>query len=646
VDLSREFLNSNGAKKTAAAYIPVAAPPPRRPWETANTPAEGWLLLASDLNYCSQRGLAELFDSSAGACGVLAPHGGAAMQTPAQCMAALLPAEGAATASVMAFGFDPYLSEADPFGGAAHAVVTSLAKIVAAGVSPDTAYLTFQEYFPRPGGDPERWGLPAAALLGALEAQMGLGIASVGGKDSMSGSYETLDVPPALVSFAVGTARAGDILTPEFKAPGNPVYLFSAPPGPDGMPDYAALRALWTRFIALCREGRVLSAWALETGGVSGAVIKMMLGNGIGFAFDDAFDGFFDLPWGGLIAECTGPVEGARLAGHTQSRAELTQRSSRAPLESLRAAWEAPLEGVFPTRAGTVSASSPASGGQSPPPKIESALVHTPYRGPAVSGRPLAVIPAFPGANGELDAARAVERAGGRAEVVVIRNLKPEWIGESAARLCEALKRAQMLILPGGFSGSISGSYIVSFFQNPRAADAVRALLAADGLVLGICNGFQALLKLGLVPYGDLRAGEEPGPALTANLIGRHRSRYVRLRAASALSPWLSEYRPGEVYLTAASHGKGRFTAPPECLERLRANGQIAMQYCDASGVPGMDIADNPNGSDWAVEAISSPDGRVLGKMAHSERAGVHLAKNIPGRKEQPLFEGGIKYFL
>jgi phosphoribosylformylglycinamidine synthase len=660
VDLSREFLNSNGAEKTARAVIPKAQAPAPRAWEKAATLAEGWLLLASDLNYCSQKGLVERFDGSVGASSVLMPHGGSEMLTPAQSMAALLPADGAETASVMSFGFDPQISQSDPFGGAVYAVVTSVAKLAACGVSPDTAYLTFQEYFPRPGSDPLRWGLPAAALLGAFHAQMGLGVASIGGKDSMSGSFENMDVPPTLVSFAVGTADAQDIISPEFKAAGNPVYLFSVPAKENGLPDYPALREMWTNFSALARKGFIKSAWAIETGGVSGGIIKMALGNNVGFAFDDGFSGFFDAPWGGILAECSGrgvpggsetdgDVSGGRqnaaptgavLVGYTQEKAELTQRNARAPLASLLVAWTAPLEDVFPTR--------PADADTASVPVIASAKAPAVFRGAGMP-KPLAVITAFPGTNSELDTARAVRNAGGAADVAVIRNLKPEWIDESVNLLCEKISAAQMLIIPGGFSAGDepdgSAKYIVSFFRNPRVSEATRALLARGGLILGICNGFQALIKLGLVPFGDIRTPDESSPTLTFNNIGRHQSRYVFTRVASTLSPWLSKCALNKVYAPPISHGEGRFAASPQTLRSLAETGQIAQQYCDAFGVPSMDIRHNPNGSDWAVEAISSPDGRVLGKMAHNERTGPNVAINIAGDKLQPIFEGGVGYF-
>ena len=650
VDLSREFLNSNGAVKSAAVSIPaVEEGPELQAWEDDSlTLAERMLLLCSDLNYCSQKGLVERFDGSIGAASVLMPHGGQNMLTPAQVMAALLPTTGATTASVMSYGFDPYLTSADPFMGAASAVVTSVAKLVAAGVDVETMYLTLQEYFPRLKDDPERWGLPTAALLGAFSAQMGLEIAAIGGKDSMSGSFEALDVPPTLCSFAIGTAQAKDLLTPEFKGAGHPVYMLFTPSNLDGTSDYKGLKAMWGRVHSLAQAGTVLSGWAMETGGVAGGVIKMALGNGVGFAFSPKFNDIFAAPLGAVLVESMAPIEGAVLVGQTQEKSVIEAGDAVVPLASLRTAWESVLEPVFPVapRGARKPWDGEADHGAVPAPLCTTAPKL--YAG-AKLARPKAVIPAFPGTNCELDTARAVRAAGGEAEVVMIRNQQPQWLEESTAALYAALSDAQMLILPGGFSGGDepdgSAKFIVSLFKGERMTEAVSSLLARDGLILGICNGFQALVKLGLLPYGDIVTAREDDPTLTFNTLGRHQSRYVYTRVASTLSPWLSRCESGQVFSVPISHGEGRFAANTEWLERLQASGCIAQQYCDAAGVPSMDIRHNPNGSAWAIEAVTSPDGRVLGKMGHSERRGALLAKNIAGDKFQPIFEGGVEYF-
>ncbi|MCL2002617.1 MAG: phosphoribosylformylglycinamidine synthase [Oscillospiraceae bacterium] len=638
VDIGRAFLDTNGAERFADVFVPE----PSVPGETAGGQGlslrDRLLSLCADLNFCSRKGLVEHFDSSIGAASVFAPYGGRHGLTETQVMAALLPGAGARTASVMAYGYDPYLTEADPFGGSVCAVVSSVAKLVASGAPLDTVHLSLQEYFPRVDGSPARWGTPFAAMLGAFSAQMGLQIAAIGGKDSMSGSFGELDVPPTLISFAVGVAEASCLISPEFKGAGHPVYLLEAPADADGLPDCAALRAAWEGFTALCRSGKALSAWACETGGVIGGVLKMALGNMIGFS-GGADVGLSAAPCGSVVFEAGEVLEGYRLLGYTQAEPVLAIGDESVPLAELRAAWEAPLEDVFPAKTEQSGAA----------PLIKDERRPAPYGGPSFA-RPKAVIPVFPGTNCEYDTAAAIERAGGRAEIVLIRNLTPEMLRASAAELEKAVASAQMLVFPGGFSGGDepdgSGKFIVSLFRNPRLADAVHQLLETrDGLVLGICNGFQALIKLGLLPYGRITSMTADCPTLTFNRIGRHQARHIAARVSSVLSPWLALCAPGEVYVQPVSHGEGRLTASAGDLERWRVNGQIAFQYADGSGVPSMNIAYNPNGSVWAVEGLCSPDGRVLGKMAHAERHGPLTARNIPGEKHLPLFEGGIRYF-
>ncbi len=640
VDLPRSLLSSNGAPKHARVRALKAAPPPARPWDTG-TPDKRLLLLASDLNFCSQRGLVERFDSTIGAGSVLVPFGGATGQCPAQAMAAKIPVlQGdCATCSVMSYAFDPDLSAADPFEGARTAVIESVAKLVAAGASPEDTYLTFQEYFPRLREDKTRWGLPLSALMGAFEAQMGLEIASIGGKDSMSGSFNELDVPPTLVSFAITACEAPHILSPEWKAAGHPVYLFRAE-SVDGAPDYAGLKAVWRRVAELSRRGVVVSAYASSLGGAAGALLSMSLGSDIGFIAENASDDWFASCPGGLVCECTEPVEGALLLGYTSDKPEIQWGKTFLPLDTLRAAWEAPLSWVFPTQTGADA---------TPVPALSDGRRLT-VRVAASTARPKAVIPVFPGTNCEYDTARALTRAGAQPEIVVVRNLTPEALEDSARDMERALRDAQMLVIPGGFSAGDepdgSGKFIASFFRQARMTEAVRALLhTRDGLILGICNGFQALIKLGLVPFGDIRDMDGACPTLTFNTIGRHQSKYVHTRVASTLSPWLSRCAPGDIHAVPVSHGEGRFVAPPDVLDMLIQNGQIAFQYCDAAGAPSMDTAVNPNASLLAIEGIVSPDGRVLGKMGHTERSGPQLAKNVPGEKYQPLFGGGVDYF-
>lgn len=600
---------------------------------------ERLLELVSDLNVASQRGLVERFDSTVGAASVLLPFGGKTQRTPAQVMAALFPADNGecSTCSVMSFGFDPYLSELDPFEGAATAVVQSLAKLVAAGCDHKNAYLSFQEYFERLGTDPKRWGKPFSALLGAFAAQVGLNVASIGGKDSMSGSFMDMDVPPTLVSFAIASEDASTVISPEFKAAGNPVYVYGA----SSAFDFDGLKSSWDEVRGLIKSGKVISAWACGRKGLAEGIVKMSFGNRIGFKALGHLEAdlFFEEAYTSIIVEATEHLDGGVHIGYTTAEPAIEIAAEKVPLDKLLSAWEAPLDKVFPVRA--------ANDG-----KAEVVSCHT--RSPLVRnekiGRPLALIPVFPGTNCEYDTARAVEAAGGRAEIVVIRNLTPQVLEQSVEYFARRISDAQMIIIPGGFSGGDepdgSAKFIVSFFRNPAITEATHNLLYKnDGLMLGICNGFQALVKLGLLPFGEIRAMDEDCPTLTFNTIGRHQSKYVLTRVSSVKSPWLSLCSVGDVHAIAVSHGEGRFVAPDSVLQSLRENGQIAFQYADPSGNPSMDIEYNPNGSLCAIEGIISPDGRILGKMGHTERAGKFIAKNIPYDKHQPIFEAGIDYF-
>ncbi|MCL2077922.1 MAG: phosphoribosylformylglycinamidine synthase [Oscillospiraceae bacterium] len=663
VDIDREFLNTNGAVRTAEVYLPMpnAGVNCASHNKTSNKPfAERLFDLAADLNFCSQKGLVERFDNSIGAGSVFMPFGGKYALTETQVMAALLPNCDSQTASVMAYGFDPYFTETDPFGGSVYAVVTSVAKLIAAGVTIDTIHLTLQEYFPRVNDDDERWGLPFSAMLGAFSAQMGLKIAAIGGKDSMSGSFTgshgdiNLDVPPTLISFAVGVSNATRLISPEFKKSGNPVYLLETPLNSENLPDYAALRTAWEKYAELCNSAKVLSAWACENGGVYGGIIKMALGNKIGFS-GKTDNMLFERRFGSIIFEASEELDGFYMLGHTQEVSEINGVS----LEKLCEQWESPLESVFPVIANLVDIDTKSTptlaaqcGGVEITEKITFRKRGAPYSGAAVTdlAKPKAVIPVFPGTNCEYDTAAAIERAGGISEIVLVRNLTPQMLLESVTALEKAIASAQMIIFPGGFSGGDepdgSGKFIVSLFRNERLVSAVHELIKnRDGLILGICNGFQALVKLGLLPYGEITPLTEVSPTLAFNRIGRHQSRYVRTRIAGVLSPWLSKCVPDDIYVQPISHGEGRFTAPDEVLEKLKSNGQIAFQYVDYSGNPSMDTAHNPNGSVWAIEGICSPDGRILGKMAHTERYNDYTGKNISGNKFLPVFESGVNYF-
>ena len=645
VDVSRAFLNTNGCSKHADAFVPAMPAPNGDVTPAGETVREKLLKHASALGICLERGLVERFDGSIGANSVFMPFGGKNQLTPTQVMAATLPALSgqASTASVMAFGFDPYYTEQNPFLGASCAVIESVSKLVAAGCDFETAYLTFQEYFERLNRDPKRFGKPLSALLGAYQAQEKLCLGAIGGKDSMSGSFGDMDVPPTLVSFAIAPQEANCLISPEFKAAGNHVYLLDAPYNMDGSPDYEGIKSIWHEAQNLISSGRAVSAWALSVGGVAEAVCKMAVGNDIGFTFDASFpaEALFFKNFGGILVELKEEEPSYWKVGMTRSEQAVVFGDEAVSLDELKAALEGTLESVFPTKAAA----------------SDDKLVKVSYteRGaaaPAVkSAKPLAVIPVFPGSNCEYDTARAVERAGGAAEIVVVRNFSADALKASAEQLEEAIRRAQMVIIPGGFSGGDepdgSGKFIASFLRNPAIKDAVHELLGKrDGLMLGICNGFQALIKLGLVPYGEIRDEmTADDPILTFNLIGRHQSRYVTTRVASVKSPWLSDCEVGDLHSIAISHGEGRFVAPQHVIDDLAKNGQVAFQYTDLAGEPSMDIAFNPNGSMCAIEGITSPDGRVLGKMGHTERYSPYVGRNIYGEKYQGIFANGVAYF-
>ncbi len=632
-DLSRAFLNTNGAVKHARVSVGEKDRSAFgvEPFKTLRE-------MASSLKCASRRGLTERFDGSIGAGSVLMPFGGKYQATPAQTMAALLPVlPGQETdqASVMAWGCDPDSLSVDPYEGAYQAVTNSIAKLVAAGADYRKVYLTLQEFFEKLRDEPARWGKPAAALLGALDAQLDYAAAAIGGKDSMSGSFLDKDVPPTLISFAIAPMKAGEVITPEFKEAGHPVYLFIGDATAEGQ------KAAWEEFHALCQAGKVKAAWVAENGEAE-AVMKMSFGNRIGFTAGDE-ELAWDLPNpGAIVAELTETIPESPRAiqiGMTTAEPVINIVHDSAPIDELLALNEGVLEEVYPTRAGsseTVQA------------------ISWEGRSPAVCkhkvARPKAVIPAFPGTNCEYDTARACIRAGIDPEIVVVRNLTNDFLSQSAQALEKAIREAQMVVLPGGFSGGDepegSAKFICSFLRNPALSDAIMDLLKhRDGLMLGICNGFQALVKLGLVPYGEIRDMDDSCPTLTYNQIGRHQSRYVTTRVASVQSPWMLKCNVGDLYTIPISHGEGRFVAPSKAAADLIAHGQVGTQYVDMEGRPSMDILVNPNGSLEAIEGIFSPDGRVFGKMGHLERRGPFVAVNIPGEKHMPLFESGAEYF-
>ena len=626
-DLSRDFINTNGAVKHTRVSVPA-----RSEGETA--PAFTDLrTMAGSLPCASRRGLVERFDSTIGAGSVLMPFGGKNQRTPTQAMAALfpvLPGQHTENASVMAWGFDPKRMSEDCYRGAHDSVYRSMAALVAAGADYTKAYLSFQEFFEKLRTEPERWGKPFAALLGGLDAQLELGAAAIGGKDSMSGSFLDLDVPPTLISFAIAPILAGDILSPEFKEAGHPVFLFAG-----DTPE--AQKAAWERLHGLHKAGKVRSAWAVDQCLAEG-LMNMAFGNDIGFAAEGEADWFSPMP-GAILAELTEEVAGDRLLGRTTAEPRIVLGEDSAEIAELLALNDAVLEGVYPTRTESRGAVAPVS-------------FHADrVAAPAVKiARPKALIPVFPGTNCEYDTSRALQDAGAEAEIQVVRNLSAAEVARSVERFAESLKTAQMVVIPGGFSGGDepdgSAKFITAFFRNPAVKEQVEALLEKrDGLMLGICNGFQALIKLGLVPYGRILDTDENCPTLSYNVIGRHQSRIVHTRVCSDLSPWLAETRVGQVYTVPISHGEGRFLASEALVKELAAKGQIATQYADLSGAPTMDADFNPNGSVWAVEGITSPDGRVLGKMGHSERVGASLYRNVPGNYEMGLFRSAVKYF-
>ncbi len=633
VNISRKFFDTNGVKRHIMAKI--SAPKKISPNKNFS-----WLENLRGLNNCLQKGLVERFDSTIGAATVLMPFGGKNQLTPPDAMVAKIPCDGeTSTATAMSFGFDAEISERSPFHGAIDAVTSSLAKLVATGADYSSAYLTFQEYFERLGDSPECWGKPLASLLGAFVAQKNFGVAAIGGKDSMSGTFENLHVPPTLVSFAVAVVDAEKVISPEFKAAGHKIYLVDCPRDSDGVPDFDALKKNFARVHELINAGKIISAVSLQAGGIAAAVSKMAVGNDIGFKFCADVD-IFAKNYGSLIVEATNELD-FKLIGETIAEPAIILGDEKISLDDVKRALAEPLEKIFPTRTKTAA--------QKIPNEIKNLTANS-YQLSAKIARPKIFIPVFPGTNCEYDSAKCWRRAGGEPEIFVVRNLNPSAVAESIDAMAKKIRAAQIIMLPGGFSGGDepdgSGKFIAATFRNPRLAEEIMKLLRErDGLILGICNGFQALIKLGLLPYGEIRDLEEDSPTLTHNSLGRHVSQYVFTRITSNLSPWLAKNSVGDVHAIPVSHGEGRFVASDAWLKKLSANGQIATQYVDFDGTPTDKIPFNPNGSAWAIEGITDISGKIFGKMGHSERIGEFVAKNIVGNKNQQLFEAGVEYF-
>ena len=660
VQIDRAFLDTNGVRQHVMAKIsmPDAGQSyfrqlPDAVVEQGQDLEKSWLANLKDLNVCSQKGLAERFDSTIGGGTVLMPFGGKNQMTPAEGMVAKLPVQGAETntATAMSFGLNPYLSEWSPFHGALYAVVESAAKIVAMGGAADKIRLTFQEYFESLGKEPERWGKPTAALLGALWAQHELGIPAIGGKDSMSGTFMDMHVPPTLASFAVDVLSTEHVISSEFKYIGNKVYAVPCPRDGQDLPVFSRLRKSFAAIHEMAKARRIFSAMSIGMGGIAAAITKMCLGNGIGFRFARSMskEDLFRPDYGTILLEISDTSDVAEWLkdtgyyelGSTIEVPSIVCGKAAILLAEAEEAYTKPLEKIFPTKLKYTSKE-----------RVTTVPYHRAKRlvAQAQVANPRVFIPVFPGTNCEYDSARAWQRAGAETEIMVVRNLTPAAVEETVEAIVQGIRRAKILMIPGGFSGGDepdgSGKFIAAMFRNPRIeAEVMRLIHSRDGLILGICNGFQALVKLGLVPYGEIRALADNSPTLTHNNIGRHVSCMVQTKVVSNLSPWFNNVSVGDIHTVAVSHGEGRFVADQEIVAKLRIRGQIATQYVDSKGNPTMLFPFNPNGSINAIEGITSPDGRVLGKMGHSERIGKDVAKNVPGNMDQQLFEAGVRYY-
>jgi len=660
VNISRDFINTNGVLQDTTIEVP--APDASTNFFSTILPEvvahenleDAWLANLADLNVCSQRGLVERFDSTIGAGSVLLPFGGKHQITPAECMVAKLPVlEGdTTTGTIMSHGFTPQLSRWSPFHGAVYAVIETVAKVVAVGGNHRRIRLTLQEYFEKLATDPKRWAKPFSALLGAFHAQKGFGIAAIGGKDSMSGTFETISVPPTLVAFALCPTEVTTTISPEFKSTGNHVVYIPLVPNANELPDFDTLNKQYSLITRLIQERKIIAAHTIRTGGIAAAVTKMAFGNNIGMQFVTELDKIklFGTHIGSLVCEIDSQYNPDNflseieytVIGKTIEEPVLHYNGTAVSLDKARVTWEATLESIFPVTVESSTSEAPAAV------SYEKRNTAKPKTGIA---KPRIFIPIFPGTNCEYDSARAFERAGGIVDSFVIKNLTPQDIDETLAAMKKKIDNAQIIMIPGGFSAGDepegSGKFIAAVFRNPSLKDAVMELITErDGLMLGICNGFQALAKLGLVPFGEIRDMDEQCPTLTFNTIGRHMSQMIQTRICSVLSPWFANVNPGDIHSLAISHGEGRFIAQDRVIESLTENGQIATQYVDAGGNPSYDITVNPNGSMNAIEGITSPNGRILGKMGHSERIGSNVAKNIEGNKDQKIFEAGVSYFL
>jgi len=653
VNLSRRFIDTNGAHQetTVSVAMPSQASQASR---SGMTVKDLWLKTLADLNVCSQKGLVEMFDSSIGAGSVVMPFGGKYQLTPTQCMIGKLPLlDGKCdTVTLMSYGMDPYQMSWSPFHGAVYAVLNSVAKIAAAGGDASRVRLTFQEYFKKLASDPYRWGEPFAALLGAYNAQMGLHLPAIGGKDSMSGTFNDIDVPPTLCSFAVGVSDLQHVVTPELKKAGNRLVLLDVKKADYDMPDYADALNQYAALRRAIEAGQVCSTYVVGFGGLIEAVSKMAFGNKLGVRLEPmSTDELTAKNYGCIVVEVPG-TEGlpfrCKEIGCVTDEAAFCVGNENVSLDEALAAWQKTLEGVFPTRTNQVESGKMKV--ESPLFKASAPLTHSHINTLTHSAKPHVFIPAFPGTNCEYDSARAFNRAGAESEIIVFRNQNGQQIRESVDAYVEAIRRSQIVMIPGGFSAGDepegSAKFITSVFRNPKIADAVMELLGKrDGLMLGICNGFQALVKLGLVPFGEIRPQAADAPTLTFNTIGRHQSKMAYTRVSSNLSPWLRKADLGATYVIPISHGEGRFVAPQEWIDRLFKNGQVATQYVGLDGQPTMDEEYNMNGSYMAIEGITSPDGRVFGKMGHSERRSKGSALNIYGNDDQLIFESGVEYF-
>ena len=641
VDINREFLNSNGADKHINVETPICNPKNK---EISGSFTDNYKALSADLNVCSKRGLSERFDSTIGAGTVLMPFGGKHQLTPIQAMVQKISVEKKHTnnCSFMSWGYNPFVTEQSPYHGAYLAVVESVAKLIATGADFNDVYLTFQEYFERLGKDAKRWGKPMAALLGAFRAQMELGIGSIGGKDSMSGSFEDLDVPPTLVSFAVTTGTTDEVVSPEFKSAGNKVIVISPEFGEDKLPKAESLIGVFNKVTELMRNGTAVACYTPGIGGIAEAVMKMCFGNMLGFEYNAelSLDEIFGYSYGSFVLEVNADVDCGKLIGTVNDNGTIKYGEETLCLKEILGIYEDKLEGVFSCN---IKDSSKGI--------LTYNYIADERVAPAVKvAKPTVLIPAFPGTNCEYDSAKAMRDAGAEPKIIVINNRTASGIARSVENFANELKNAQMVFIPGGFSGGDepdgSAKFITAFFRNAAIKDGVTDLLEnRDGLMCGICNGFQALIKLGLVPYGKIIDTDENCPTLTFNTIARHQSRIVRTRVASNKSPWLALTNVGDVYNVPISHGEGRFLASDELVAKLAANGQIATQYVDLSGEATGDVHFNPNGSVAAIEGITSPDGRVFGKMGHSERIGAGLYKNVPGEYDIKMFVSAVRYF-